>query len=111
MDTGIGIPKENQDKLFKLFGFLKDHKQMNVNGVGLGLMISKLIVEKFDGNISFVSEEDQGSTFTFTFKLPSNKLSDYESNTENQLINQCELVYHWNPKVNSNLVSEIKTST
>ena len=58
MDTGIGIPKENQDKLFKLFGFLKDHKQMNVNGVGLGLMISKLIVEKFNGNISFVSEED-----------------------------------------------------
>ena len=42
---------------------------MNINGIGLGLMISKLIVEKFDGQIQFVSEKNQGSTFTFTFKL------------------------------------------
>jgi signal transduction histidine kinase len=41
IDTGIGIPKENQGKLFKLFGFLQDDKQLNVNGIGLGLMISK----------------------------------------------------------------------
>ena len=50
-DTGIGIPAENQDKLFKLFGFIQDHRDMNVNGIGLGLMISKLIVEKFKGSI------------------------------------------------------------
>ena len=42
---------------------------MNVNGIGLGLMISKLIVEKFDGKILFESEKNKGSTFTFTFKL------------------------------------------
>jgi C4-dicarboxylate-specific signal transduction histidine kinase len=36
---------------------------MNTNGIGLGLMISKLIVEKFDGNISFTSEENVGSSF------------------------------------------------
>jgi signal transduction histidine kinase len=48
-DTGIGIPDEHHDKLFKLFGFVKDNKKLNINGVGLGLMISKQIVEKFNG--------------------------------------------------------------
>jgi signal transduction histidine kinase len=40
-DTGVGISEENQDKLFKFFGFLKETKEMNKNGVGLGLAISK----------------------------------------------------------------------
>ena len=42
---------------------------MNTNGIGLGLMISKLIVEKFDGEIKFESEFLKGSKFVFTFKL------------------------------------------
>ena len=41
IDTGIGIPKENQEKLFKLFGFVQDDKNLNVNGIGLGLVISQ----------------------------------------------------------------------
>ena len=60
-DTGIGIAKKDQDKLFKLFGFVQDEKQMNINGIGLGLMISKLIVEKFDGSIVFKSKKNIGS--------------------------------------------------
>ena len=69
IDTGIGIAKENQDKLFKLFGFVQDNQQLNVNGIGLGLMISQQIVEKFGGNVNFESEEGKGSTFSFTFQL------------------------------------------
>ena len=42
-DTGIGISKKNQGKLFKFFGFIKDSERMNTNGVGLGLVISKQI--------------------------------------------------------------------
>ena len=53
---------------------------MNVNGIGLGLMISKLNVEKFEGEISFESQEGQGSCFTFTFKLKTViKDESYES--------------------------------
>ena len=42
-DTGIGISKEDQKKLFKLFGFIEEAEtqQMNKNGVGLGLYIAK----------------------------------------------------------------------
>jgi signal transduction histidine kinase len=70
-DTGIGIPKESQDKMFKLFGFLQDSKQLNTNGIGLGLVIAQQVVEKFNGKVSFTSEEGKGSTFTFTFQLES----------------------------------------
>jgi len=39
-DTGVGIEEEDQEKLFKLFGFVKDKKDKNRNGIGLGLVIS-----------------------------------------------------------------------
>jgi signal transduction histidine kinase len=39
-DTGIGIAKDDQKKLFKLFGFLSDSKKLNTKGIGLGLVIS-----------------------------------------------------------------------
>jgi len=45
IDDGIGIETENQSKLFKLFGSIKDEKKkINTQGIGLGLVISKLIV-------------------------------------------------------------------
>jgi signal transduction histidine kinase len=53
-DTGIGIKKKDQNKLFKMFGSIKDEKKMiNTNGIGLGLVISKLIVNRFGGIIDF----------------------------------------------------------
>ena len=45
-DTGIGIRKQDQDKLFKLFGFLDATKELNTKGVGLGLHISKKIINQ-----------------------------------------------------------------
>ena len=45
IDTGIGISEANQSKLFKLFGILDDKDGLNVNGIGLGLNISKNICQ------------------------------------------------------------------
>lgn len=42
---------------------------MNTNGIGLGLVISKSIVQQFGGDITFKSTPKIGSVFTFTFKL------------------------------------------
>jgi signal transduction histidine kinase len=48
-DTGVGISKENQTKLFKLFGTMQHSGQNNTNGIGLGLVISRSIVEAYGG--------------------------------------------------------------
>ena len=69
IDTGFGIAVEDQSKLFKMFGFVKDTENRNTNGVGLGLVIADLIVTKFDGDINFKSVPGKGSNFYFTFKL------------------------------------------
>ena len=44
-DTGIGIKDEDKDKLFSMFGYIKDSQQMNIHGIGLGLNLSKKIIE------------------------------------------------------------------
>ena len=68
VDNGIGIKNKDKDKLFKLFGSIKDEKKkINTNGIGLGLVISKLIVNKFGGYIDFISKYKRGSTFFYTF--------------------------------------------
>ena len=49
---------------------MKDEKkQINTQGIGLGLVISKLIVEKFGGKLKFLSEYGKGTTFYYTFPL------------------------------------------
>jgi signal transduction histidine kinase len=50
-DSGVGIKEEDQKKLFKLFGYLDTTKELNTRGIGLGLYISKLIVQQFGGEI------------------------------------------------------------
>ena len=55
IDTGIGIKEKEQRKLFQMFGYLQDTKQMNIHGIGLGLNISKKIVEQFEGSIEVTS--------------------------------------------------------
>jgi len=71
-DHGQGIKEKDQNKLFKLFGSIKDEKKkINTQGIGLGLVISKLIAQKFNGVVDFVSKHKEGSTFFFTFELES----------------------------------------
>jgi signal transduction histidine kinase len=68
-DSGCGISEENQSKLFKLFGYLNDTSELNTQGVGLGLYITKMIVNAFDGQVSVESTVGVGSTFGLTFQL------------------------------------------
>jgi signal transduction histidine kinase len=69
-DTGIGIKDQDKDRLFKMFGSIKDEeKKLNLKGIGLGLVISKLIVEKFNGYIDFISKFEEGSTFFYAFLI------------------------------------------
>lgn len=69
IDTGIGISKEDQLKLFQMFGMLDSTKEINTRGIGLGLHITKLIVTQFSGDVYVKSNIGEGSEFGFKFKL------------------------------------------
>ena len=62
-DSGIGIPLSMQDKIFDLFTEAKRYGTANEKPFGLGLAISKQIVEEHGGRISFKSEENEGASF------------------------------------------------
>ena len=65
-DTGNGIAEEKQQQIFQPFALGEDALQKEFSGVGLGLAISKNIIEKMNGSIWFESQAGQGSTFFFT---------------------------------------------
>lgn len=68
-DTGIGIPKEDNDKIFGRFFRAKNALSSGVHGSGLGLFIVKKVIEKHGGKIWFESEENKGSEFFVFFPL------------------------------------------
>ncbi len=68
-DNGIGIPKNQQDKLFSFHEKFTRTGTNNEEGTGLGLILSKEFVEKNSGEIWVESEVDKGSTFYFTVPL------------------------------------------
>ncbi|HEY5975556.1 MAG TPA: ATP-binding protein [Geobacteraceae bacterium] len=68
-DTGIGIPADKRELLFRTFSQVDDSHTRKFGGTGLGLAISRQIVGQMGGTISFESEEGRGSTFSFTLPL------------------------------------------
>lgn len=61
-DAGIGIPAEMQESVFEPFNRL-GHESSNIEGTGIGLTITKKMVELMDGRIGFESKEEAGSSF------------------------------------------------
>lgn len=65
-DTGVGMPKDKLDVIFTRFGQIEQKDDKNQTGTGLGLTISKKLVELLGGEMWVESEEGKGSTFFFT---------------------------------------------
>lgn len=68
-DTGIGIPKAEKKKIFTKFHRGEKAIKLSTGGSGLGLFISKAIIEKSGGKILFESQEGKGSTFFFSLPI------------------------------------------
>lgn len=74
-DSGIGIPKDKHDLVFSVFQRLDDPYMKNYSGAGLGLSITKSLVEKLGGHIWLMSDIGQGARFYFTIPGAEEKLN------------------------------------
>ena len=72
-DTGIGISPDQQARLFQAFQQVENSTSRKFSGTGLGLVISKSIVELMGGRIEVESETGKGSKFAFTVKMERGK--------------------------------------
>jgi PAS domain S-box-containing protein len=64
-DTGCGIDTKKQKQLFNLY-HSRSKKEESLGGLGIGLTLSRMLVELHNGHISFISREGRGSTFSFS---------------------------------------------
>lgn len=82
-DTGIGIPFNEQEKIFDSFHQQEGQDFSKYGGTGLGLSISKRLVEQMNGKLTVSSKEGQGSVFTIQLnQVPISSLEEQESTEE-----------------------------
>jgi len=109
-DTGIGIPHKSIERLFKSFSQIDGSYTRRFGGAGLGLAISKQLVNMMHGEIWFESEEGEGSTFYFTIpftvgnKPDKKSISDTENN-RNQ--NKYNILLAEDDNVNQTVISRV----
>ncbi len=79
-DTGIGIPRDKMERLFKSFSQIDSSTTRKYGGTGLGLVISKKLVEMMKGTIWAESEAGSGTTFHFTINVQKTLLEPIDIN-------------------------------
>ena len=75
-DQGLGIPEDQLKNLFKKYSRIKTENRKGIRGTGLGLYITKKLIEQLGGTIWVKSKEGKGSTFFFTLKLSHKSLRE-----------------------------------
>lgn len=68
-DHGIGIPQNQSDQVFKRFGRTDNARRLGIDGAGLGLYVSRELVERHGGHIWFTSQQGQSTTFYLSLPL------------------------------------------
>ena len=91
-DTGMGIPKNNQGRLFSKFFRAENAVKSETEGSGLGLFVVKSYVEGWGGKVDFESEEGKGTVFTITLPLEP-KLQDVKKpKVQDEVIKEGDLL-------------------
>lgn len=101
-DTGIGISKAEQEKIFTPFCQANSSIQAKFGGSGLGLYISKNLAERMGGELDYKSQKECGSTFWFTFLSEevtdqNEEMAEDEANEGEHLIKAHALIVEDNP--------------
>ncbi|MBR1692705.1 MAG: response regulator [Lachnospiraceae bacterium] len=92
-DTGIGIRKEDQEKLFESFERLDTRKNRSIEGTGLGLAITKKLIDNMNGEIYVESSYGEGSTFTVLLPqkvLDETKIGNWKEHIKEESENKYE---------------------
>ncbi|MEY4877475.1 MAG: hypothetical protein RL708_2625 [Bacteroidota bacterium] len=103
-DTGIGIAKQNISRIFEGYNQADNLISLKFGGTGLGLNISKQLVELLEGTINCISVEGEGSTFSIA--IPFKKV--FSLNTSTQSINYKSLISEIKPNLNILIVDDNK---
>ncbi|TQR95402.1 hybrid sensor histidine kinase/response regulator [Paenibacillus ottowii] len=87
-DTGVGMDEETQKRIFRPYEQGNSHLTVIGDGLGLGLSISKQLVELHGGSLSVSSELGQGSTFSFTLPLDPSPTAEESRDNEQVCIDE-----------------------
>jgi len=107
-DSGIGIPKEKQKRVFEMFSQADDSINRKFGGTGLGLAISSKIVEALGGKLELESKVGDGSRFFFTLKFKISSLTNRIKDTINDM--NFLFLYSEDSSKNLNIVEKVITN-
>jgi PAS domain S-box-containing protein len=107
-DTGIGIKESDKRKIFDPFVRVDESLTRTTEGTGLGLTITKRLVEELGGNLYFKSEEGKGSTFWFAFQAEiGDILSNDKENEDREKNFKLHILIAEDKKLNQKVASMI----
>lgn len=91
-DTGIGISKQDQKKLFKYLFRGSNATNQLITGSGIGMLLTWRLIQNHEGKISFSSEENKGTTFHLSFPIRSNRYIYKENVIEEKEVSISDLM-------------------
>jgi len=116
-DTGIGIAKTDQDKIFNIFEQQDGQSTRTFGGTGLGLSISKRLAKMMNGQIMVASEVNEGSTFTILLRdvevstVKAATAAEEINDTDNMLFDKAKILVVDDVRSNREFLSELLGQT
>jgi len=103
-DTGIGISKENQERIFEAFMQADNSTTRKYGGTGLGLAICKQIIEMMNGKIYINSEPEKGTTISFTAEFSKDYSENIKTADVNETLKNTNILVVDDNNINLNIV-------